>query len=179
MQLCWHGFPLRSKPKHFCLEKLVAPYLIQNQSNCCLERQTGTYLVSLYSYLSYFQWTTTDFKCFHSLFQNLKFLISVAHFISSDLFQLYIFVLVYLETFPFAHFINSVLMEQIELQGNRFNVVLEYDENEMFRWFHEEEEQEQLLQKEYVEYLQFKISSPAAHRICGFDLFTESGFLTP
>jgi hypothetical protein len=73
------------------------------------------YLVSLYNYLSYFQWTATDFKCFQSLFQNLKFLISVAHFISSDLFQLYIFVLVYLETFPFAHFINSALMEQIEL----------------------------------------------------------------
>jgi hypothetical protein len=44
-----------------------------------------------------------------------KFLISVAYFISSALFQLYIFVLVYLETFPFAHFINSALMEQIEL----------------------------------------------------------------
>jgi hypothetical protein len=42
-------------------------------------------------------------------------LISVAHFISSALFQLYIFVLVCLEKFPFAHFINSALMEQIEL----------------------------------------------------------------
>jgi hypothetical protein len=69
----------------------------------------------LYSYLSYFQRTATDFKCFHSLFQNLKFLISVAHFISSALFQLYIFVLVCLENFSFAHYINFALMEQIEL----------------------------------------------------------------
>jgi hypothetical protein len=33
-------------------------------------------------------------------------------------------------------------MEHIELYGNRFIVVLEYDENEMLRWFPEEEEQE-------------------------------------
>jgi hypothetical protein len=29
-------------------------------------------------------------------------------------------------------------MEQIELQGNRFNVVLEYDENEMLGFYEEE-----------------------------------------
>ena len=82
------------------------------------------------------------FQVVHSFFQNLKFLIPVAHFISSASFQLYIFVLVYLENYPFAHFINSALMEHIELYGNRFIVVLEYDENEMLRWFPEEEEQE-------------------------------------
>ena len=47
--------------------------------------------------------------------QILKFLISVAYFISSVLFQLYIFVLVYLEKISFAHFIIYALMEQIEL----------------------------------------------------------------
>ncbi|XP_011002591.1 PREDICTED: uncharacterized protein LOC105109549 [Populus euphratica] len=55
-----------------------------------------------------------------------------------------------------------------KLQGNRFNVVLEYDENEMLG-FHEEE---WLIQKEFEEHLPFKISSPATHQICGFNLFT-------
>ena len=59
-------------------------------------------------------------------------------------------------------------MEQIELQGSRFNVVLEYDENEMLGF----DEEEGLIQKEFEEHLSFKISSPATHRICGFNLFT-------
>ncbi|KAJ6978634.1 hypothetical protein NC653_026923 [Populus alba x Populus x berolinensis] len=57
---------------------------------------------------------------------------------------------------------------QIELQGNRFNVVLEYDENEMLEFYVEEG----LIQKEFEEHMSFKISSPATHRICGFNLFT-------
>uniref|UniRef100_A0A2K1R7W1 TMV resistance protein N n=1 Tax=Populus trichocarpa TaxID=3694 RepID=A0A2K1R7W1_POPTR len=57
---------------------------------------------------------------------------------------------------------------QIELQGNRFNVGLEYDENEMLAFY----EEEGLIQKEFEEHLSFKISSPATHRICGFNLFT-------
>ncbi|KAI5570206.1 hypothetical protein POPTR_011G012201v4 [Populus trichocarpa] len=57
---------------------------------------------------------------------------------------------------------------QIELQGNRFNVVLEYDENEMLEFY----EEEGLIQKEFEEHLSFKISLPARHRICGFNLFT-------
>jgi len=60
------------------------------------------------------------------------------------------------------------LIEQIELQGNRFNVVLEYDENEMLEFY----EEEGLIQKEFEEHLSFKISLPATHRICGFNLFT-------
>ena len=59
-------------------------------------------------------------------------------------------------------------MEQIELQGNRFNVVLEYDENEMLEFYVEEG----VIQKEFEEHMSFKISSPATHRICGFNLFT-------
>jgi hypothetical protein len=97
--------------------------------------------------------------------QTWRFQVSLAH---STVFQLYIFVLLgYLENFPFAHFIISALMEQIELQGNRFNVVLEYDENEMLEFY-----EEGLIQKEFEEHLSFKISSPATHRICGFNLFT-------
>jgi len=111
--LAWIPFEIQTKA--LLLGEACGSLSIRNQSNCCLEKQTGMYLFSLYSYLSYFQWITTDFKCFHNLFQNLKFLISVAHFISSALFQLYIFVLVCVEKFPFAHFINSALMEQIEL----------------------------------------------------------------
>jgi hypothetical protein len=87
--LAWIPFEIQTKallPGEAC-----GSLSIRNQSNCCLEKQTGMYLFSLYSYLSYF------------------------HFISSALFQLYIFVLVCLEKFPFAHFINSALMEQIEL----------------------------------------------------------------
>uniref|UniRef100_A0A2K1R4N1 Uncharacterized protein n=1 Tax=Populus trichocarpa TaxID=3694 RepID=A0A2K1R4N1_POPTR len=60
------------------------------------------------------------------------------------------------------------IMEMIELQANRFNVVLEYDENEMLEFY----EEEGLIQKEFEEHLSFKISSPATHRICGFNLFT-------
>jgi len=97
--------------------------------------------------------------------QTWRFQVSLAH---STVFQLYIFVLLgYLENFPFAHFIISALMEQIELQGNRFNAVLEYDENEMLEFY-----EEGLIQKEFEEHLSFKISSPATHRICGFNLFT-------
>ncbi|XP_061984185.1 uncharacterized protein LOC133703585 [Populus nigra] len=57
---------------------------------------------------------------------------------------------------------------QIELHGNRFSFVLEYDENEMLEFY----EEEGLIQKEFEEHLSFKISSPATHRICGFNLFT-------
>jgi hypothetical protein len=80
-----------------------------------------------------------------------------------------------IENFAFANFIDSALMEQILLhKGNIFSVVIEYDEkDEMSKWFYEEEEEDMwVIQNEFVGYLSLKISSPAAHRICGFNLFT-------
>nr|ABF81449.1 TIR-NBS type disease resistance protein [Populus trichocarpa] len=52
-----------------------------------------------------------------------------------------------------------------------FNVVVA-DEDGMFK-FYEEEEEEWIIQKEFVGCLSFQIASPAAHRICGFNLFTS------
>uniref|UniRef100_A0A6N2KIY0 TIR domain-containing protein n=1 Tax=Salix viminalis TaxID=40686 RepID=A0A6N2KIY0_SALVM len=39
--------------------------------------------------------------------------------------------------------------------------------------FYEEEEEEWIIQKEFVGHLSFQIASPAAHRICAFNLFTR------
>ncbi|KAJ6893145.1 hypothetical protein NC652_027223 [Populus alba x Populus x berolinensis] len=73
-----------------------------------------------------------------------------------------------LEKIILENCIHLVLNLLIELQGNRFNVVLEYDENEMLEFYVEEG----LIQKEFEEHMSFKISSPGTHRICGFNLFT-------
>ncbi|XP_034910625.1 disease resistance protein RPV1-like [Populus alba] len=56
-----------------------------------------------------------------------------------------------------------------------FNVVVSvFDEEEKSRWFDEEEgEDKWLIQNELVDNFSFKISSPPAHRICGFNLFTR------
>ncbi|KAJ6885481.1 hypothetical protein NC651_026189 [Populus alba x Populus x berolinensis] len=54
--------------------------------------------------------------------------------------------------------IPNFQVQKIELQGNRFNVVLEYDENEMLEFY----EEEGLIQKEFEEHLSFKISSPVS-----------------
>ena len=54
-------------------------------------------------------------------------------------------------------------------------MVYAFDEDEMLRRFYEEEEEDKwLLQNEFVDNFSFKISSsPPAHRICGFNLFTR------
>ena len=78
------------------------------------------------------------------------------------------------EYFSFAHFIDIVLVVQISFIDGTFNVVVYvFDEDEMLRRFHEEEEEDKwLIQNEFVENFSFKISSsPPAHRICGFNLF--------
>ena len=56
-----------------------------------------------------------------------------------------------------------------------FNVVVSvFDEDEMVRGFYEEEEEDKwLFQNEFVDNFSFKMSSPPAHRICGFNLFTR------
>ena len=41
------------------------------------------------------------------------------------------------------------------------------------RFYEEEEEDKWLIQNEFVDNFSFKISSPPAHRICGFNLFTR------
>jgi hypothetical protein len=67
---------------------------------------------------------------------------------------------------------------QITFIGGNFNVAVHlFDEDEMLRWIHvEEEEDKWLIQNEFVDNFSFKISSPPpAHRICGFNLFTGLG----
>jgi hypothetical protein len=64
---------------------------------------------------------------------------------------------------------------QIKLCYGKFSVVVyAFDEDEMLRRFYEEEEEDKwLIQNEFVDNFSFKISSPPAHRICGFNLFTR------
>ncbi|KAJ6978682.1 hypothetical protein NC653_026971 [Populus alba x Populus x berolinensis] len=64
---------------------------------------------------------------------------------------------------------------QITFTDGIFNVVVSvFDEEEKSRWFDEEEgEDKWLIQNELVDNFSFKISSPPAHRICGFNLFTR------
>ena len=60
-------------------------------------------------------------------------------------------------------------MVQITFMDGKFNVVVSvFDEDEMLRGFHEEEEEDKwLIQNEFVDNFSFKISSsPPAHRIC-------------
>ncbi|XP_052301342.1 disease resistance protein RPV1 [Populus trichocarpa] len=74
----------------------------------------------------------------------------------------------------FQDYIVSVV--QIIFIDGIFNVVeYVFDEDEMLRRFHEEEEEDKwLIQNEFVDNFSFKMSSPPAHRICGFNLFTRS-----
>ena len=80
------------------------------------------------------------------------------------------------EYFSFAHFIDIVSVVQIIFIDGIFNVVeYVFDEDEMLRRFHEEEEEDKwLIQNEFVDNFSLKMSSPPAHRICGFNLFTRS-----
>ena len=76
------------------------------------------------------------------------------------------------EYFSFAHFIDIVSVVQIVfIDGIFIVVVYVFDEVEMLRGFHEEDKW--LIQNEFVDNFSFKISSPPAHRICGFNLFTR------
>jgi hypothetical protein len=78
------------------------------------------------------------------------------------------------EYFSFAHFTDIVLVVQIIFTDGIFNVVVSlFDEEEKFRGFCAEGEEDKLLiQNEFVNNFSFKISSPPpAHRICGFNLF--------
>ncbi|XP_011041390.1 PREDICTED: TMV resistance protein N-like isoform X3 [Populus euphratica] len=59
---------------------------------------------------------------------------------------------------------------KIQLRNNIFHVLIYNEGNEMLR-FHEEGE-EGLIQNEFGEHLSFEVSTPAAHRICGFNIFT-------
>jgi hypothetical protein len=74
-----------------------------------------------------------------------------------------------------AHFIDIVLVGQIKFCYGKFNVVVyAFDEDEMLRRFDEEEEEDKwLFQNEFVDNFSFKISSPPARRIGGFNLFAR------
>ncbi|KAJ6416316.1 hypothetical protein OIU84_002213 [Salix udensis] len=60
---------------------------------------------------------------------------------------------------------------QVTVVKGVFNVFVS-DEDGMCK-FYEEEEEEWIIQKEFVGHLSFQIASPAAHRICAFNLFTR------
>ncbi|KAJ6333159.1 hypothetical protein OIU77_009097 [Salix suchowensis] len=60
---------------------------------------------------------------------------------------------------------------QVTVVKGVFNVVVS-DEEGMVK-FYEEEEEEWIIQKEFVGHFSFQIASPAAHRICAFNLFTR------
>jgi len=66
---------------------------------------------------------------------------------------------------------------QITFMDGIFNVVVYAFEDEMFSnlFCAEGEEDKWLIQNEFVDNFSFKISSPPAHRICGFNLFTGLG----
>ncbi|KAB5519284.1 hypothetical protein DKX38_023603 [Salix brachista] len=67
--------------------------------------------------------------------------------------------------------INVVLMEQIQRRNNLFHVLVYIEGNEMLR-FYDEEGEECPNHNEFGEHLSCKVSTPAAHRICGFNIFT-------
>jgi hypothetical protein len=79
------------------------------------------------------------------------------------------------EYFSLAHFTDIVLVVQIVYKDGIFKVVVfVFDEDEMLRGFYEEEEEDKwLFQNEFVDNFSFNMSSPPAHRICGFNLFTR------
>ncbi|KAF9672101.1 hypothetical protein SADUNF_Sadunf11G0005700 [Salix dunnii] len=60
---------------------------------------------------------------------------------------------------------------QVTVVKGVFNVSVA-DVDGMFK-FYEEEEEKWIIQKEFVGHLSFKTASPAAHRICAFNLFTR------
>ncbi|KAJ6333158.1 hypothetical protein OIU77_009096 [Salix suchowensis] len=59
---------------------------------------------------------------------------------------------------------------QVTVLKGVFNVAVS-DEDGMVKFY--EEEEEWIIQKEFVGHLSFQIASPAAHRICAFNLFTR------
>ena len=77
------------------------------------------------------------------------------------------------EYFSFAHFIDIVLVVQIIFDPGKLYVYV-VDEDEEFRGFYEEEEEDKwLIQNEFGYNFSFKISLPPAPRICGFNLFAR------
>ncbi|XP_052301343.1 disease resistance protein RPV1 [Populus trichocarpa] len=83
-----------------------------------------------------------------------------------------------------SHMFRIMEMVSAQIQPSRFEIVYKdgkfkvvvfvYDEDEMLRGFCAEgEEDKWLIQNEFVDNFSFKISSPPAHRICGFNLFTR------
>ncbi|KAJ6728246.1 LEUCINE-RICH REPEAT-CONTAINING PROTEIN, partial [Salix koriyanagi] len=148
--LCWHGFSLRSIPKHLCLEKLV---VLDLSKSCLVDAWKGKLtLPELPSNLS-----SLDVSSSYSL-QSVPNLIPWTNIGIGER-----------SNTSHGYFRSSHTHFTVTVVKGVFNVVVS-DEDGMCK-FYEEEEEEWIIQKEFVGYLSFQISSPAAHRICAFNLF--------
>ncbi|KAJ6725200.1 NB-ARC-RELATED [Salix viminalis] len=171
--LCWHGFSLRSIPKHLCLEKIV---VLDLSRSCLVDAWKGKLaLPELPSNLS-----SLDVSSSYSL-QSVPNLIpwtvvydcdqltDIQDWMKLDLIQK-----ADSHMFRILESVNAQLQTcifQVTVVKGLFNVILS-DEDGMCK-FYEEKEEEWIIQKEFVGCLSFQIASPAAHRICAFNLFTR------
>ncbi|KAJ6728835.1 hypothetical protein OIU74_006839 [Salix koriyanagi] len=135
--LCWHGFSLRSLPKHLCLEKVV---VLDLSRSCLVDAWKGKPLEN---------------------HQGHRFLQSDASVASTPSIITQNIGMVNAQIQPWIF--------QVTVLKGVFNVAVS-DEDGMVK-FYEEEEEEWIIQKEFVGHLSFQIASPAAHRICAFNLF--------
>ncbi|KAJ6770210.1 LEUCINE-RICH REPEAT-CONTAINING PROTEIN [Salix purpurea] len=247
--LCWHGFSLRSIPKHLCLEKLV----VLDLSKSCLvdawkgklghkllqsDASTPSIITSLSLKLLFpFRFSARKAPRFtlpHSLtrldlsetpirflpesikdlsplvaltLRNCKMLqtlpelpsnlssldVSCSYLLQSvpnlipwtvvydcdqladiqDWMKLELIQKADSHMFRILESVNAQIQPwifQVTVVKGVFNVVVS-DEDGMCKFY--EEEEEWIIQKEFVGHLSFQISSPAAHRICAFNLFTR------
>ncbi|KAJ6725229.1 TOLL/INTERLEUKIN-1 RECEPTOR (TIR) DOMAIN-CONTAINING PROTEIN-RELATED [Salix viminalis] len=201
--LCWHGFSLRSIPKHLCLEKLV---VLDLSRSCLVDAWKGKMVFSKKSSQIYsatlldetrFKWNSNS--TLPQLPSNLFSLDVSSSYSLQSVPNLIPWTVVYdcdqladiqdwvkLELiqkadshmFRILESVNAQIQPwnfQVTVVKGVFNVVVS-DEDGMCK-FYEEEEEEWIIQKEFVGHLSFQIASPAAHRICAFNLFTR--FCTP
>ncbi|KAJ6416317.1 hypothetical protein OIU84_002214 [Salix udensis] len=123
--LCWHGFSLRSIPKHLCLEKIV---VLDLSRSCLVDAWKGKAVYDCDQLIDIQDWMKARLN-------------------------------------PKGRLTHVTVVKGL------FNVILS-DEDGMCK-FYEEKEEEWIIQKEFVGCLSFQIASPAAHRICAFNLFTR------
>ncbi|KAJ6728828.1 NB-ARC-RELATED [Salix koriyanagi] len=172
--LCWHGFTLRSLPKHLCLEKVV---VLDLSRSCLADAWKGKLTLpelpsnlssldvsssySLQSVPNLIPWTVV-YDCDQLAdIQDWMKLELIQKADSSHMFRILESLNTQIQPWNF----------QVTVVKGVFNVVVS-DENGMCK-FYEEEEEEWIIQKEFVGHLSFQIASPAAQRICAFNLFTR------
>ncbi|KAJ6728834.1 NB-ARC-RELATED [Salix koriyanagi] len=171
--LCWHGFSLRSLPKHLCLEKVV---VLDLSRSCLVDAWKGKLtLTQLPSNLS-----LLDVSSSYSLHRVPNLIPWTVVYDCDQLADIQDWVKLELiqkadsHMFRILESVNAHIQPwifQVTVAKGVFNVIVP-DEDGMFK-FYEEEEEEWIIQKEFVGYLSFQIDSPAAHRICAFNLFTR------